>query len=576
MDPACGSGHFLTSALKELFYIKRRLFDEIKEEYDPYQLKMDIIRRNLFGIDIEAPAIEIAKLRLWLSLMEDMELENSEHLGTLPNIEYNIIQGNSLIGWVDESMEQEMLLKLYNEEVQNVLEELESIYADEDARLLTLREVKENLKTQDTDRILRAYIALKNIYRLETRERAEKLKTLIDKIQENIYAYVTKRYATYLSKKKLEVVPSDVENAFHWRIDFYDVMKEGGFDLVIGNPPYIEVPESGRRLFKEYRTGECGNTHAYFYERALHLVKKGGLCGFIVPLSSISTDRMGNLQKLLMEESSHLWVSNYDDRPGKLFSGLEHCRSSIIISQKRKEEEYTQVFTTRYNRWYSEYRNSLFENISYVEASDFVLDGSIPKIGTEIEKSILEKISKSKKLVNFIREGGNGKIWYHNAPQYWIRGLDFISYFWSEREGTKISSHLVEMNIVPEHKKIVAAVLNSSLFYWFFVIYSNGRDLVNREIENFPLSIEEIPQDVRRKIEKNFDDLMEDYRKNAEKKICQYKKTGKVEYDEFRPGLSKMIIDKIDELLAEYFGFTDEERIFIIDFDREFRLKEQA
>jgi len=578
LDPACGSGHFLTSALKELVYIKRRLLDEIGEEYDLYELKREIIRRNLFGIDIEEPAIEIAKLRLWLSLMEDIELSNSQHIGTLPNIEYNICQGDSLIGWIDESMEQEMLTKPYDDkEIQEILKELETVYAENHIRLITIKEVKESLNTHNVDKILRAYISLKKIYKLESKEKAATLKTLIEKIHEKIYSFVTKKYANYLGKKKSEIRPENLKDVFHWGINFYDAIGEGGFDIVIGNPPYIEVPKHNRKHLKEYRTRKCGNTHAYFYERSLRLVKSGGFCGLIVPISSVSTDRMKDLQKLLMEESSDLWISNYDDRPGKLFSDLEHCRSSIIISQKKTEDNQPlKIFTTKYNRWYSENRSALFKDIEYTESTGFVLEGSIPKLGIDIEKSILTKIRKDKKLINYLdEEKGDGTIWYHNAPQYWIRALDFVPYFWNERDGQKISSHLVELNVRPaNYRKIVAAILNSSLFYWFFVVHSNGRDLVSREIENFPLSIEKVPESLFERLEKVFDELMEDYKRNAERKECYYKTTGKVKYDEFQPGLSKGIIDRIDDLLAECYGFTDEEKDFMKDFDIEFRMRD--
>ena len=154
-----------------------------------------------------------------------------------------------------------------------------------------------------------------------------------------------------------------------------------------------------------------------------------------------------------------------------------------------------------------------------------------------------------------------------------MRALDFVPYFWNERDGQKISSHLVALRVQPVYKKIVGAVLNSSLFYWFFVIHSNGRDLVKREIENFPLSMEKIPVTLVKKLEEIFDDLMKDYKRNAERKKCYYKTTGKVEYDEFQPGLSKKIIDILDDYLAEYYGFSDEEKNFIKNFDSDIRTK---
>jgi hypothetical protein len=564
LDPACGSGHFLIAALKELVFLKRRLLDEIGEEYDLYTLKREIINQNLFGVDMEGPAIEIAKVRLWLNLME--ELSNPQHNKSVPTIEYTICQGDSLKGWIDEPINQKMLTTLYNDkEIQTIVQGLKTVYKNH----ATLATITESLNSSNVDTILRAYTSLKNIYKSESKKRAATLKPLLEKIQEKIYAFVTKEYDLYLGTTGV-MCAEDVKR-FHWGINFYDIIKKGGFDIVIGNPPYIEVPQSKRNHLRYY-TKECGNTYAYFYERSLRLAKRGGICGLIVPVSSVSTDRMRGLQTLLMKESSHLWISNYDDRPGKLFRDLEHCRSSIIISQKRSNDEPLRIFTTSYKRWYSENRGILFKDTTYVESTNFVLNGSILKIGSHFEKSILTKMKKDKKLIHYLYKKGE-PLWYHNAPQYWIRALDFVPYFWNERDGQKISSHLVALGVQPVYKKIVGAVLNSSLFYWFFVIHSNGRDLVKREIENFPLSMEKIPFTLVKNLEKVFDDLMEEYKRNTERKECYYKTTGKVEYDEFQPGLSKEIIDTIDDLFAEYYGFSDEERDFIKNFDSNMRMK---
>lgn len=101
LDPACGSGHFLTSALKELFHLKRMLISLIEnKDINYFHIKKEIITNNLFGIDIESSAVEIARLRLWLSLIEDLPISNDHKaIESLPNIEYNVECGNSLLGY---------------------------------------------------------------------------------------------------------------------------------------------------------------------------------------------------------------------------------------------------------------------------------------------------------------------------------------------------------------------------------------------------------------------------------------------------------------------------------------------
>ena len=588
LDPACGSGHFLTTALKELVHIKEILLKSIRSDYSLYHLKRETIGKNLFGVDMEGVGVEIAKLRLWLSLIEDMDITDKEHLETLPNIEYNILQGDSLVGWIDEPLKQKPLSKLYDDKkIQVILEQIENDYRDDEDKLKIVLDAKDNFNTYEMEKILESYNHLRCIYSLESFEKAIKLRDILERVRKSIYDFVGVNYAQYLNRtiypkqKKARdavIVPKKIQKSFHWGIDYSTIVKKGGFDIIIGNPPYIEKSKLENyqlETLKLYKTEKCGNTHAFFYERALNLLKNGGYCGLIVPISAVSTDRMSELQDVLIKQSSRLVTANFDDRPGKIFKDLEHCRSSIILSEKKNiDSKPCRVYTTTYNRWYTKDRDSLFTNLNYVDSTEFVIEGAIPKIGAEIEKSILKKLFTNVPLKdNLNGTSSKGKLWFHNAPQYWIRAIDFIPYFWNEREGEKISSHLIELIVNPtKFRDVVTAILNSSLFYWFFVLYSNGRDLTNREIERFPFSLNKINTSLHKKFNMITQKLMEDYKKNAKRKECTYETTGKVKYDEFFPGKSKHIMDNIDDLLAEHYGLTEKEKNYIKTFSLTFRI----
>lgn len=591
LDPACGSGHFLTTALKELVYIKESLIKAIGEEANLYSIKRETIGQNLFGVDIEGPAVEIAKLRLWLSLIEDMDIKDKEHIQTLPNIEFNIMQGDSLVGWINEKGQKFISKLIDDEQVKTSLEGLDLAYSTDEDKHHIVEKAKEDFDTYDTEKILASYTALRSIYPLENPLKAKKLGVLLERIRKSIYEFITQNYSTYLNEilmpnkkrklsKKPDITIRELAAAFHWGVDFHLILKQG-FDVIIGNPPYIEkskLPETTRKVLSLYTTEDSGNTHAYFYERSLSLLKKGGYCGLIVPISSVATDRMASLQNLLLSQAKNLWISNYDDRPGKIFGDLEHCRSSIIIIEKRdKTSDKNKIHTTTYNRWYTEDRDSLFEKIEYVESTNYVVEGSIPKIGKEIEKSILEKIYKDTPVKKYLDgKKGKGQVWYHNAPQYWIRAIDFVPYFWNEKEGNKTSGHLIEINVNPEHyRSAIASMLNSSLFYWFFLLYGNCRDLTSREIGSFPISLDIMKDNSINQLNILASELMEDYKKNANRKECSYATTGKVVYDEFFPGKSKSIIDKIDDVLADHYKFSKEEKEYIKNFSIEFRLGEE-
>jgi hypothetical protein len=582
LDPACGSGHFLTGALKELVFVKESLLKAVGVQYSLYDVKRQIISSNLFGVDIEGSAIEIAKLRLWLSLIEDLDIAEKGQIEALPNIEYNIMQGNSLIGWVGEDVPQKTLFRPYDsEDVQSILNELELAYSSDPLKLQIVSKASDDFNSYDIHRILDGYASLREIYPLEPMETSGKLGALLGEIRQSVWEFITGAFAQSLSpnkkrkgKRRKDVALDRIrdERPFHWGMDFHNLL-DSGFSVTIGNPPYIEVAKKKRTLLKNYRTESCGNTHAFFFERAFSLLGGSGFCGLIVPISSVSTDRMALLQEMLMEECSTLWIANFDDRPGKIFPDLEHCRSSIIIGRRKDDGGKCKVNTTRYNRWYTKDRKDIFRQLQFVDATQFITSGSIPKIGEEMEKVILDKIVTNKPLSEFLGDL-KGILWYHNAPQYWIRALDFIPYFWNEKEGEKVSSHMVEICTKIQYVKTLTAVLNSSLFYWYFVTHSNGRDLTNREIHRFPLSLDKLPARTRTKLNKESDNLMKDYKKNAKRKTCRYRTTGQVKYDEFFPGKSKHIIDRIDDILANHYGLTSSEAAYIKAFDIKFRLGE--
>jgi SAM-dependent methyltransferase len=354
LDPACGSGHFLTAMLSLILRVKESLMNAIGEKVDRYKLKRDIISHNLFGIDIDPNAVEIARLRLWLSLIE--EVADAEHIETLPNIDFNIIAGNSLVGWLDEKLHTHPLTNLLDDSyIKETLANLRVSYKD---RIDGIKDLMQKMRIEDT---IKAYEALVEIYSSESGETAVRLGETLENIRERLYEVMNSSYLdllhekSNLSKNDFNELAKNLASRtpFHWRVDFADVFLNEGFDVVTGNPPYIEDRNSndfdirivrsikktnkGKKKVEEpflYASKNCGNTHAYFIERSIKLLKNSGRFGFIVPIALVSTDRMGCIRKFIHVNSSEVEYYNFDDRPGKIFSGIEHCRETIVLTEK--------------------------------------------------------------------------------------------------------------------------------------------------------------------------------------------------------------------------------------------------
>lgn len=154
---------------------------------------------------------------------------------------------------------------------------------------------------------------------------------------------------------------------------------------------------------------------------------------------------------------------------------------------------------------------------------------------------------------------------YHRSPRYWIRGMDFEQYFKSETRSRSIH-HFRDLYFQKETVgKSVGAILNSSLFFFWFVTLGNGRNITSTDVEQFPVGT--LSESVSKQLVSLFDTLMDDYKLHS-----IIRKRQDCEFQEFRPSRAKPIIDEIDRVLAQHYGFTDEELNFIINYDIKYRM----
>lgn len=486
----------------------------------------------------------------------------------------------------------------------------------------------QKMRVEDT---IKAYEALVEIYSQESGENAVRLRETLENIRKKLYEVIN---SSYLALLKGKVSGNDFgelakqltkRTPFHWRVDFADVFLDGGFDVVTGNPPYIEdrsnntidlkiiqsmrIPEEKehpkrkwKKLSPEKKSGEplfyvsknCGNTHAYFIERSIKLLNNEGGFGFIVPIALVSTDRMNCIRAFIHTNSSEVEYYNFDDRPGKIFSGIEDCRQTILVTEKGAGLNW--VVTSKYHRWKSEDRAKLLKNLKTHKWPIASPTDSIPKIGTRTEEDILKKLqhkSGGKSVQDYLKDSGT-QIWYHNAPRYWIHAhtegyLPKVEYYHKFRENkvtgeklpydlkeAKVSSHYKPVTLEKDDAPIINGLLNSSLFYWWFVVWSDGRDLLADHIQSFPINLQTFSQTIRDRLKELAEELMKSYDSNSRVKVNERAGGYAIKIKEIIPSKSKAIIDEIDKIFAECFGFSQKEEEFIRKFDIEFRMESPA
>jgi len=522
-----------------------------------YFVYKSIVVNNLYGVDIMEEAVEICKLRLFLKLVA--QVESADKIEPLPDIDFNIRAGNSLVGFAT-----------YDEVRKAVLGDAQGkMDFDNDMQRIDER-------AEIADRAFKRFREMQTEHGMNPKDFTETknaLRERLNKLEDDLNRYLAKQYGVDPNKKAAFEKWRASHRPFHWFIEFYGILKQGGFDVIIGNPPYVEYGKvKSEYAVRGYATESCGNLYALVIERCFDALRTGGLFGMIVQLPIVCTDRMKPLQGEFLDQSRLTWFANFDDRPAKLFDGLQHIRATIFTAQKG-ETKSRRVYSTTYNRWYSDVRSTLFEQLAFESVSDYLMDGAIPKIGHPLAKVVRKRIADFTPLGRHLVGSAKHPVYFHNSPQYWIRAMTFIPYFWNERGGEQMSSHVKTLSAANrQDASIVAAALNSSLFYWWFILFSNCRDLVMREIEAFPIGLEQMSEATKSALAELTSKLMADYKRHALRKETEYQTTGKVIYDEFYPRYSKPIIDEIDRVLAKHYKFTDEELDFIINYDIKYRM----
>ena len=237
--------------------------------------------------------------------------------------------------------------------------------------------------------------------------------------------YLAGDYGVRKGDKKAYEQWRDTHQPFHWFVEFYGIMHGGGFDVIIGNPPYLEireVPYSPRH----FACIDSGAIHAMCIERSLALSVRGGSVSMIVPLALVSTQRMTILQRML-ERNRDCWYSNFSWRPGKLFDTVNRALT-IFVSTKPRDKGDT--WSTAYLKWNADSRDSLTYTLKYTECPRGRRAFWAPKLGERVENSILRKCTSiSGTMANFVGRSNNLVYYRTDGGLYWKVFTDFAPTF---------------------------------------------------------------------------------------------------------------------------------------------------
>ena len=383
-DPAIGSGAFPMGLLKELFLCRTAL--EGITQSKAAEIKKHIIQQNIYGVDIERGAVDIARLRFWLSLIVDEETPQA-----LPNLDFKIMQGNSLL-------EQ---------------------YKGVDLSTMTERKYDANEGLSFFDNMV-------DVYRKELRDMLAKYYDCTDhKEKQTLRKKIIENVKQQIREQSIPVDFGDIDlsgnNQFMlWHTWFYDVFSQGGFDIVIGNPPYVLVQTLNDdelvNIYKKLYTVASYKIDLYhlFIEKGYNVLKGAGILSFINPTTYLTNNYTQPLRDLLLNKSCVLGLINISDNvfEASVNTGIE------ILQKKEPKDSILHYF----NADFVGYRFVLnlissVKQLDYLNSEKHIIQ---PVLSNEAYL-IIQKIEKHSNLlkkhatVNFGMQLRNRKIYTNDV-----------------------------------------------------------------------------------------------------------------------------------------------------------------
>ncbi|WP_288159764.1 Eco57I restriction-modification methylase domain-containing protein, partial [Bacteroides acidifaciens] len=537
-DPAIGSGAFPMGLLRELFFCRSAIEPNIIE--NAANIKRHIIQNNIYGVDIERGAVDIARLRFWLSLIVDEKSPEA-----LPNLDFKIMQGNSLLEqYKGADLSTMTEKKVGSEHSITLFDTMLDVY-------------RKNLR----DKLAEYYVCP------EHDKKAQLRKDIADIVKQELI-----EQGIHIDFEDMDL--SANSQFFLWHTWFHDVFSrpsKEGFDIVIGNPPYgAKYDNQTKRYYKNtYVTANSIqglqkgslDTYTLFIELGYNLLRKNGSFAYIVPISLTSSDSLTGVHRILMGNCDTIHISSYAVRPKPVFENA-FVNTSILLF-KKTETPCRHLYSTKMHRRGNEFDlQKLIDNLQFVDVKGQTLYGRIPKIGSEIEKTILNKLFNYTRLGSLIKTSGSPIIYRFAGGRYFKVVTNYSIGSSAERTIYFANSKIADA---------VGCILSSNLSFWFYQIFSDNLNWKTYEIENFT-----IPQLSTKDIE-YLDGLYSRYLSDIEAKANIRTTSGESTYNvdsfkEYKIVRSKAIIDEIDDYICPLYGLTQEETGFIKNYELEFRL----
>lgn len=316
------------------------------------------------------------------------------------------------------------------------------------------------------------------------------------------------------------------------------------YDIIIGNPPYVEDNKSGLNLKEKF-----GNIYANVLNNATSQLKDNGVLGFVIPLSYVSTLRMKKLRVIMNERVPKQYILSYSDRPDCLFTSV-HQKLNIFLAQNKSQK--LEIHTGNYTYWYKDEREHLFSN-SLTIKNPHIEDDYIPKLGSRNDLSIYKKIKCNAEPISNLFGKGDKSLYLNMRAAFWIKAF-LNKHSGSEYKKLSVSDEDIRCYLM--------CLFNSSIFWWYWISISDCWHITNKELNGFKVpKVEDFDKvkELAYKLEHKLEDS----------KV--YVGTKQVDY-EYKHRLCIEEIQEIDDYVNNLFGLTAKENLYIKNFALQYRM----
>jgi hypothetical protein len=496
-----------------------------KHPNQDYFLWKTIVLENLYGVDLMVEATEIARLRLFLALAS--KLERKEDIEPLPDLDMNIKVGNLLVGSAsladaEAKMFGDIIMASKFEDLKKVALDLGKSYDG-------------FVQAQKSGILHKEFEIIKKDHEIATQK------------ARNEFDHMFFECDGYYSSQDFETWRKS-HTPFHWFIEFPEAMAAGGFDAVIGNPPYIAKRKIDDYTYSGFETDNCPDIYAPCMERSASIISPRGAFSMIVPISFQFSEDFTKAREIMSKYLPARWVSTYSRNPASLFDAAVGVRSTILVSRRSQ----SLLAVTGLRRWYQDFRPYLFETTSYTRIDSSITEQPWPRVASQGVGKMLNLLQQKKMQLGHSHRKSTHIVGYKDIALYYISAFLEEPPTWS-LEGEIIKQTKVsEITFDTEDLGLIAfGIVSGRLAGWWWGANGDDFDVTKGLLYSIPID--------PRKVVKNKNRIIVLARKLAREQkkhplVTKYKGKWMGNYDMSR---CRGITDEIDKLVLDEFGLLE-------------------